>query len=137
MTEGRTDPALRACFIRVAWAMAIYLLLIVAVPFMIAAWQPTGAALWLIALLPAAPMSAIFWFYGRCFAELRDEYVRLLEIRKALIATGLVLTLATAWGFLEAYAKAPHIPLYFVALAWFACHAIGSAVSALIERRTA
>jgi len=117
--------------------MVLYMAMIVAVPVLIAWARPSGPALWLIALLPAAPLSAVFWFYGRFFVELRDEYIRLLEIKKALIATGVVMMAATAWGFLESYAGATHVPLYVVPLAWFPCQAICSAFVTLTERRAA
>jgi hypothetical protein len=117
--------------------MVVYLALIVAVPFLIAWLHPTGPALWLIALLPAVPLSMVFWFYGRFFVELTDEYIRLLEIKKALIATGIVMMAATAWGFLESYAGAPHVPLFAVPLAWFPCQGIGAAIVGIAERRAA
>ncbi len=122
---------------RVIPTMILYMTLIVALPFLIAWWRPTGPALWLIALLPAFPLSAVFWFYGRFFVEMRDEYIRLLEIKKALIATGIVMIAATAWGFLESYAGAPHLPLFAVPLAWFPCLGIGAAIVAFAERRAA
>jgi hypothetical protein len=120
---------------RVIPTMVVYMALIVAVPFLIAWLRPAGPALWLIAVLPAAPLSAVFWFYGRFFVELRDEYIRVLEIKKALIATGIVMMAATAWGFLESYAGAPHLPLFAVPLAWFPCLGIGAAIVAAGERR--
>jgi len=120
---------------RVIPTMIVYLALIVAVPFLIYWLRPAGPALWLIALLPAVPLSAVFWFYGRFFVELRDEYIRLLEIKKALIATGIVMMAATAWGFLESYAGAPHLPLFAVPLAWFPCQGIGAAIVTIGERR--
>ena len=135
MSAAHNDPALMACARRVLATMAVYMALILTLPFFIFWLKPSGPALWLMALLPAVPLSMVFWFYGRCFAELRDEYVRMLEIRKVLIATGLALTFATAWGFLESYANAPHVPMWAVAVAWFPCHGIGSFVSAMIERR--
>lgn len=119
---------------RVIPTMAVYLALIVAVPFLIAWLRPIGPALWMIALLPAIPLSAVFVFYGRFFVEMRDEYIRLLEIKKAVIATGIVMMAATAWGFLESYAGAPH-PLYVVPLAWFPCLGVGAAVVAITERQ--
>ncbi|HEX4693274.1 hypothetical protein [Sphingomonas sp.] len=119
---------------RVIPTMIVYLALIVAVPFLIAWLRPSGPALWLIALLPAVPLSAVFWFYGRFFVELRDEYIRLLEIKKAVIATGIVMMAATAWGFLESYAGAPHLPLFAVPLAWFPCQGIGAAIVTIAER---
>lgn len=120
---------------RVLPTMGIYLALLVAVPVLIAWVRPAGPALWLIALLPAVPLSAVFWFYGRFFVELTDEYVRLLEIKKALIATGVVMSAATAWGFLESYAGAPHVPLFTVPLAWFPVQAICGGLVTLAERR--
>lgn len=129
------DPAERAYVGRVIPTMIVYMALIVAVPFLIAWLRPTGPALWGIALLPAVPLSAVFWFYGRFFVELRDEYIRLLEIRKAMIATGIVMMAATAWGFLESYAGAPRLPLFAVPLAWFPCQGIGAAIVAIAERR--
>ncbi|MEO5493773.1 MAG: hypothetical protein ABIR08_07075 [Sphingomonas sp.] len=131
------DPAEAVYVRRVIPTMIVYLALIVALPFLIAWLKPTGPALWLIALLPAVPLSAVFWFYGRFFIELRDEYIRLLEIRKALIATGIVMMAATAWGFLESYAGAPHLPLFAVPLAWFPCQGIGAAIVEIGERRAA
>lgn len=129
------DPAARAYVRRVIPTMIVYLALIVALPFLIAGLRPVGPALWLIALLPAVPLSLVFWFYGQFFVELRDEYIRLLEIRKALIATGIVMMAATAWGFLESYAGAPHLPLFAVPLAWFPCQGIGTMIVKLGERR--
>jgi hypothetical protein len=131
------DSAERAYVRRVLPTMAVYVALIVAVPFLIAWLHPTGSALWLIALLPAVPLSMVFLFYGRFFVELTDEYIRLLEIKKALIATGIVMMAATAWGFLESYAGAPHVPLFAVPLAWFPCQGIGAAIVGMSERRAA
>ncbi len=128
------DPAGRAYVRRVIPTMIVYLALVVALPLLIAGLRPSGPALWLIALLPAFPLSLIFWFYGQFFVELRDEYIRLLEIRKALIATGIVMMAATAWGFLESYAGAPHLPLFAVPLAWFPCQGIGALIVAAGER---
>ncbi|PTS87948.1 hypothetical protein DBR17_05260 [Sphingomonas sp. HMWF008] len=129
------DSAEWAYVRRVIPTMIVYLALIVALPFLIYWLRPHGPALWLIALLPAVPLSLVFWFYGQFFIELRDEYIRLLEIRKALIATGIVMMAATAWGFLESYAGAPHVPLFAVPLAWFPCLGIGALIVARGERR--
>ena len=82
------DPAEWSYVRRVIPTMSVYMALIVAVPVLIGWLHPVGPLLWLIALLPAVPLSAVFWFYGRLFVEIRDEYIRLLEIRKAVIATG-------------------------------------------------
>ena len=54
-----------------------------------------------IAVLPALPLLYVFWIIGRYLAEQHDEYLRLLQVRKALVATGFTLAVATVSGFLE------------------------------------
>lgn len=131
----RADPAMRAYVRRVVPTMVLYVVLICAVPFVIWALAPSGPLLWLLAVIPALPLCAVFWFVGRLLTDLRDEYLRMLEVRKALVATGAVMMLATAWGFLEVYAHAPHIPLYFVPIMWFPALGLGAVFNAIAERR--
>jgi hypothetical protein len=135
MSRGRIDPAMRAYVRRFVPTMIVYVVLVWTVPFILQRLTPTGPLLWLIAALPAVPLCAVFWIIGRLFMELRDEYLRMIEVRKALIATGFAMMLATVWGFLEVYADAPHVPLYAVPIAWFAGLGVGAAANALIERR--
>ena len=115
--------------------MVIYVVLVIAAPFLIRATHATGPLLWAIAVLPAIPIAAVFWLIGRLFLELRDEYLRMLEIRKALIATGFTMALASVWGFLEVYADVPHVPLFFVPITWFASLAVGAVVNVIFERK--
>jgi hypothetical protein len=129
------DPAMRAYELRVIPAMVLYVALICAAPFIIYAVEARGPLLWLLAALPAVPLCAVFWFFGRLYADLRDEYVRMLEIRRALVATGFALSLSSIWGFLEVYGHAPHVSMYVVPVAWFAGLAIGSLVNFVIARR--
>lgn len=130
----RVDPAARAYLRRFFPTMAAYVVLVWVAPLTIHVLRPSGPLLWAIALLPAVPLSAVFFVIGRYLLDLRDEYRRLLEVRKALIATGFAMTLATGWGFLEVYAHAPNLPLFTVPIAWFAGLGVGSAVNAFGER---
>jgi hypothetical protein len=136
MSRGHVDPAMDAYVRRVVPTMILYVALIIAVPFIIHGLSATGPLLWLLAALPALPLCAVFWFFGRLFTDLRDDYVRMLEVRKALIATGFALSLASIWGWLEVYGQAPHVSMYVVPVAWFAGLAIGSLVNFLIERQS-
>lgn len=134
MNATRTDPAFRAYVRRFFPTMALYVVLVWASPFAIEASGAAGPLLWAIAILPALPLMGVFWIIGRLLIELRDEYVRMLEIRKALVATGFAMSAASAWGFLEVYATAPHLPLFTVPILWFGGLAIGSLVNLLLER---
>ena len=135
MSRGPNDPAMRLYVRRVVPTMLLYVALICVVPFVIHIMRATGPLLWLLAALPALPLCAVFWFIGRLFTGLKDEYVRMLEVRKALIATGFALSLSSIWGWLEVYGQAPHVSMYVVPVAWFVGLVIGSIANALIERR--
>lgn len=131
-SSPRTDPAFRAYLRRFLPTMALYVALVFVSPGLIYALHPQGPLLWAIAILPALPLMAVFWIIGMLLVELRDEYVRMLEVRKALVATGFALSAASAWGFLEVYAQAPHLPLFWVPILWFGGLGLGSLVNAVM-----
>jgi hypothetical protein len=71
-----------------------------------------------IALLPGLGVVAMIWAMARLLIELDDEYLKLLEVRKALAATGVVLAVASVWGLLELYTDVPKLPVFFVFPLW-------------------
>lgn len=128
------SAATRTYLRRFVPTMVIYVVLTMGVTTLVNTTGVTGPALWLLAALPAIPLIAVFWIIGAYLSDIEDEFIRLLEIRKALIATGFALSLASLWGFLEVYAGAPHIPLFYVPVFWFAGLGVGSVVNAIVER---
>lgn len=85
-----------------------------------------------VALVPALATSGFIWAMARYIAELTDEYVRMLEVRKMLFATGLTLALASGWGILELFTDVPRVPLFYVFPVW----CLGLAVGSLVNRVT-
>ncbi|HZG31769.1 hypothetical protein EAO27_11725 [Sphingopyxis sp. YF1] len=85
-----------------------------------------------IALVPGLAILGFIWAIGSYFSELKDEYLRLLEVRKALVATGLTLALTATWGILELYTDVPRVPLFWVFPVW----CLGLGVGALVNRLT-
>ena len=71
-----------------------------------------------IALLPGLGMVLMIWAIGRLLIELDDEYLKMLEIRKALAATGVVLVVSSVWGILEIYTDVPRLPLFLMFPIW-------------------
>lgn len=71
-----------------------------------------------IAVAPSFPIIAMIWAMGRLLLEEKDEYLRSRHIHHSLIATGITLTLATIWGFLEQFNLVPHVAAYWVFPAW-------------------
>ncbi|ABF52411.1 hypothetical protein [Sphingopyxis alaskensis] len=85
-----------------------------------------------VALVPALATSGFIWAMARYITELSDEYVRMLEIRKMLVATGLTLALASGWGILELLTDVPRVPLFYVFPVW----CLGLAAGSLVNKAT-
>ena len=74
-----------------------------------------------LSVLTAAPLLFIIWAVGELLADPKmDEFERMIMVRCSLYATGLVMAVATVWGFLENFAEVPDFPLYMMfPLFWF------------------
>lgn len=115
---------------RVALFTALYLLSFGVLTFATADNEPAFALRSVLAVLPGLAVIGIFWAVGRLILEEQDEFIRMLVVRQSLIATGIALSAATVWGFLEAADVVPHLDAYWVAVAWF----LGLFVGALSNR---
>ncbi len=82
--------------------------------------------------MPALPIIGIFGVLGRYLIAERDEYLRMLVARQALIATALTLSLATVWGFVEDAGLARHVPAFYAAVLWFGGLGVGGCVNKLV-----
>lgn len=80
--------------------------------------KPPGT--WAFALVVAAPVIGHLWAFLVWMRD-SDEFARALAGKRFIVATGLVFAIASVWGFMELYAKAPHVsaamlyPLFWAA----------------------
>lgn len=72
----------------------------------------------LLALLPTLPVFGMIWAMARYVIEESDEYLRARTINAALGATGLLLAVATFWGFLTTFGVAPAVPMWTAVPVW-------------------
>jgi hypothetical protein len=68
--------------------------------------KPPGT--WAFALVVAAPVIGHIWAFLVWMRD-SDEFVRTLAAKRFIVATGVMLAITSIWGFMELYAKAPHI----------------------------
>ena len=124
-----SDPAYRRYMKRFVPIMLVY----VAGIFLASSAIPEKAAPSLstvgIALIPGLAIIGIVWAMGRLVVELEDEYLRMLEIRKSLVATAVVLATTGTIGLLELYTTMPKTPMFFVFPLWCAGLGIGGLVN--------
>jgi len=68
--------------------------------------KPRGA--WGFSLAVASPVIGHIWSYLVWMRD-SDEFVRTLTAKRFIVATGITLAITSIWGFMELYAKAPHV----------------------------
>jgi hypothetical protein len=94
---------------------------------------PATALTIAVAALPGLAVIGWIWAMARLLVELDDEYLRLLEVRKAMVATGVTMGITSFWGILELFTpEVPKLPVFFVFPIW--CMGLG--IGQLFNRRT-
>ena len=83
--------------------------------------QAPGA--WLFALAVAAPIAGQLWATLALMHD-ADEFVRQLTAKRFILASGASMALFSAWGFLESYADAPHVPGWMIYPLFWACFGV-------------
>jgi hypothetical protein len=130
-------PEIKRYTRRLIGVMTLYGVTLVGVNLWFRHAPPHGILAYIAAVLPALPIAGVFVVIGRLLVEMQDEYVRMLFVRQSLVATGVTLSITTAWGFLEGFGLAPHVAGYYAATLWFAGLGVGTCVNAIIQRRAA
>jgi putative flippase GtrA len=133
MTAGASgrDVMRRRYMWRIGISMAGYVVTLLLAVVLIEKMGLDGPPAVIIALLPAICVAGVFWAMARLLIEEQDEYLRMLLVRQLLVATGLTLTVATFWGFLEQFEFVPHVPAWYAILVFFAGQGIGALVNKL------
>ncbi|WP_260925670.1 hypothetical protein [Novosphingobium sp. 9] len=124
------NPAYKRYARRMAVSAVLYTGAIVAASSLLHKHSTASVGTIAIALLPGLAVLGMLWSIARLFLELDDEYLRMLEVRKAMIATGLTLAICSVWGILEIYTNVPRLPLFFVFPLWAVCLFAGMAANA-------
>ena len=127
---ARTDASKRYNR-RTIWISVAYAIFLIAAVYGFKHDLVGGPLRYVVAVLPALPVVGLFIAMGRYLVEEQDEYVRMLMVRQTLWASGIALSLATVWGFLENFEVVGHIDAYYVAILWFAGLGIGGLINKL------
>ena len=127
------SPAMRRYLIRLTALMSFYMVALFGAVYVFKHHLVAGPAAYLLALLPALPIIGVFWAVMRLLVEEPDEFIRMLMVRQALVATGFCLTIMTVWEFLQNFDLVPPGNGGFgAAFFWF----MGLGVGALYNRLT-
>lgn len=112
------DPAYRRYLGRSVFISVAYIASVALAAALLPDDAEVGPLVIALALLPGLALIGWVWAMARLLIELNDEYLRMLEVRKVLVATGLVLAVTGAWGLVELFADVPRLPVFFVFPIW-------------------
>jgi hypothetical protein len=127
------SPATRRYLIRLSVLMTLYLITLFTAVYAFKHHLISGVAAYPLAVLPALPVIGVFWAVMRLLVEEPDEFIRMLLVRQALVATGFCLTVTTVWEFLQNFdLVAPSNGGFGTAFFWF----MGLGVGALYNKLT-
>jgi hypothetical protein len=128
------SPAVRRYTRRLSVLMVLYVLLLLGAGWTFRHRPDLGLLAWPLAIAPALPVIGVFWAVMRLLVEEPDEYLRMLFVRQALIATAFCLTVMTVWEFLQNFELvSPGNGGFGTAFFWF----MGLGIGALYNRLTA
>lgn len=131
MPSPSLSPAAKRYSVRVIVLSLLYCAFLIPAVYAFKHHLIGGAFAWVAAVLPALPIVGIFAAIGLYLVEEKDEYLRMMTVRQTLWASGIMLSLATIWGFLESFDMVQHIPAYWASVLWFAGLGIGGCINKL------
>jgi len=103
---------MRRYLLRFGVSMCAYVILLVTAVSLGRQGLADGPWGYLIALAPSVGVLGGIATVGFYLAEETDEFARTTLIHSLLWATAGTLSVATIWGFLETFDKAPHVPTW-------------------------
>ena len=128
------SPAAKRYLRRFIPAMIAYVVLLFGATWAIKNWQPEGALLVALAILPALPIIGVIAVIGLYLVEETDEYQRQRIVLAMFVGLAVMLSLATAWGFLEEADVVPHLPAYWAFVIWCGAWGVAQCGLGLRER---
>lgn len=127
------SPAIRRYTIRLAILMSLYLVILFIAVRTFRHGDIAGLPAYALAIAPALPIIGVFWAVMRLLVEEPDEFLRMLQVRQCLFATGFCLTVMTVWEFLQNFElAAPGNGGFGAAFFWF----VGLGLGAVYNRIT-
>jgi hypothetical protein len=103
------NPAARRFMRRNLITLLLYALSIVFVVWVFLRFHPTGVLAYLLAVLPAIPLTGLLAIFGLYLAEEKDEFQRSIGVQSMLWGIGGTLAVTNIWGFLESFVHLRHL----------------------------
>jgi len=111
-----------------------YVVVLFAATYAIDLYKPQGAALIVLAILPALPIIGVLIVIGAYLLEERDEFLRQQVVTAMTFGTGVVLSAATMLGFLQIGHVIDHVDVFWAFPLWCAAWGLAQCWLSLRDR---
>lgn len=102
-------------------AMFVYVLILTPAITFFQEAKPEGVLAWLVAIAPAVPLMFAIRAILLYYKEEDDEFLKSVATQSHLLATGFMMAIATAYGFLDLFGLVPHVQTWAVFPVWAIC----------------
>jgi len=109
-----SNPAQKRYVTRMVWAAVFCVIFAAAAAIGIRHSHVSGVTSYFLAVLPALPVAWSLVVTGAYLSEEKDEFQRNLYIQALLCGIAVTLAVATGWGNMEDFGRAPHLDLIWV-----------------------
>ncbi|MEO7277233.1 MAG: hypothetical protein ABIW33_04340, partial [Sphingomicrobium sp.] len=125
IASGNSSLAMRIYSRRVIAAGLVYVVFLLGGMTVARVYAPPVPARVLMALAVALPVLFMIRAMALLLRDEQDEYLRMRVVNQSLVATGFLLTIATLYGFLNAFDVAPRIDAWAAFPVWAAGLGLG------------
>jgi hypothetical protein len=81
--------------------------------------------LWIGSVIPVAALLTPVWAHWRYLNEI-DEFLRSIQLKAIFGGLGVLLVLASSWGFVELYIDAPKISMFWLNPLYWIAYSVGA-----------
>lgn len=114
-------------------ALLIYLAACFSAAILDGASGIASVALYALIAIAIGALFITFWAHWRFTQEI-DEFLRVIQFKALLFGLLSIMVIATGWGMMETFAKAPPLPIFWLNPIFWVAYAIAGARLTLRER---
>ena len=81
----------------------------------------------ILAVIPIAAILSMFWIHWRYMQDI-DEFLRQIQMKGMMVGAAVALGAGTAWGYLEMYADAPPISVFWINPLFWVAYAVATMI---------
>ena len=119
---------------RLAWTMAVYVVLVFATTLLVRHVGVPGWLLYLVAVVPCLPILRLLYVVALYLQEEKDEFQRLLVVRAILAGAAVTLMVSAFSDFLRSYTDKGLLPPFTIFIIFWTAFGAAQGIQSFMNR---